>query len=70
MDSALHKTTLIQSNDEMEDIMKIVKSLEDSSLLLKGVGQIIQNEVKEQKGKFLSMLLGTLGAFFWKCISR
>ena len=50
--------------------MKIVKSLEDSSLLLKGVGQIIQNEVKEQKGKFLSMLLGTLGAFFGKCIGR
>ena len=46
----------------MEDIIKIVKSLEDSGLLLKGVTEIVQNEVKEQKGEFLSMLLGTLGA--------
>ena len=46
----------------MEDIIKIVKSLEDSGLLLKGVSEIIQNEKKEQKGGFLSMLLGTLGA--------
>ena len=42
--------------------MKIAKSLEDSGLLLKGVSETIQNEVKEQKGGFLSMLLGTLGA--------
>ena len=55
-------TTLIISNDEMEDIIKIVKSLEDSGLLLKGVTETVQNEVKEQKGGFLSMLLGTLGA--------
>ena len=55
-------TTLIISNDEMEDIIKIVKSLEDSGLLLKGVSETIQNEAKEQKGGFLSMLLGTLGA--------
>ena len=46
----------------MEDIMKIVISLEDSGLLSKGVGETIQNEVKEQKGGFLSILLGTLGA--------
>ena len=46
----------------MEDIIKIVKSLENSGLLLKGVFEIVQNEVKEQKGGFLSMLLGTLGA--------
>ena len=46
----------------MEDIIKIVKSLEDSGLLLKGVTETIQNEAKEQKGGFLSMLLGTLGA--------
>ena len=46
----------------MEDIIKIVKSLEDSSLLLKGVTETVQNEVKEQKGGFLSMQLGTLGA--------
>ena len=46
----------------MEDIIKIIKSLEDSGLLLKGVTETVQNEVKEQKGGFLSMLLGTLGA--------
>ena len=46
----------------MEDIIKIVKSLEDSGLLLKGVTKIVQNEIKEQKGGFFSMLLGTLGA--------
>ena len=46
----------------MKDIIRIVKSLEDSGLLLKGVSETIQNEAKEQKGGFLSMLLGTLGA--------
>ena len=46
----------------MKDLIKIVKSLEDSGLLLKGVTESVQNEVKEQKGGFLSMLLGTLGA--------
>ena len=46
----------------MKDIVKIVKSLEDSSLLLEGVSEIIQNEAKEQRGVFLSMLLGTLCA--------
>ena len=46
----------------MEYIIKIVKFLEDSGLLLKGVSETIQNEAKEQKGGFLSMLLGTLGA--------
>ena len=55
-------TTLIISNDEIHDIIKIVKSLEDSGLLLKGVTETVQNEVKEQKGGFLSMLLDTLGA--------
>ena len=55
-------TTLRVSNDELEDIIKVVESLEDSSLLLKGVIETIQNEAKEQKGEFLSMLLGTLGA--------
>ena len=48
----------------MEDIFKTVKSLEDSGLLLKGVTETVQIEVKEQKGEFLSMLLGTLGASF------
>ena len=47
----------------MEDIMKIVKSLEDSGLLIKGVCEIIQNEAREQKGGwFLPILLGTLEA--------
>ena len=46
----------------MDDLIKIVKSLEDSGLLLKGVTELVQNEVREQKGGFLSMLLGTLGA--------
>ena len=46
----------------MKDIIEIVKSLEDSGLLLKGVSKTIQNEAKEQKAGFLSMLLGTLGA--------
>ena len=55
-------TTLIISNNEMVDIIKIVKYLEDSGLLLKGVTETVQNEVKEQKWGFLSMLLGTLGA--------
>ena len=50
------------SNNEMEDIIKIIKSLEDSGLLLKGVTETVRNEVKEQKGGFLSMLLGALGA--------
>ena len=59
--SASRTTTLTISNDEMEDIIKIVKSLKDSGLLLKGVSQIVQNEAKEQKRGFLSMLLGTLG---------
>ena len=55
-------TTLIISNKEMNDIMKIVQALEDSNILLKGVTKTIKNETKEQKGEFLSMLLGTLGA--------
>ena len=54
-------TTLIISNNEMEDIIEIVKSLEDSGFLLKGVTETVQHEVKEQKGGFLSALLGTLG---------
>ena len=68
-DAKIHKkilgsgtTALIISNDEMEDIMKIVKSLEDSGLLLKRVNETIQNEAKEQKGRFFRMLLGTLVA--------
>ena len=55
-------TTLIISNEEMEDIMKIIKYLEDSVLFLKGVSETVQIEAKEQKDGFLSMLLGTLSA--------
>ena len=55
-------TTLIISNDEMNDIIKIVKSLEDSGVLLKCVSETIKHEVKQQREGFLSMLLGTLGA--------
>ena len=55
-------TTLITSNDEIKDIIKIVKSLEYSGLLIKGVTETVRNEIKEQKRGFLSMLLGTLGA--------
>ena len=68
-DAGIHKkilgsgntTTLIISNAEIHDIIKIVKSLEDSGLSLKGVTKTVQ-KVKEQKGGFRSMLLGTLGA--------
>ena len=55
-------TTLIISNEEMNDIMKFAQALEDSNILLKGVTKTIKNETKEQKGGFLSMILGTLGA--------
>ena len=55
-------TTLIISDEEMNDIIKIVQALEDSNTLLKGLTNTIRNETKEQKGRFLSMLLGTLGA--------
>ena len=59
---SVHNPTLIISNDETGDITKLVKSLVDSGLLLKGVIKTVQNEVKKQKEGFLSMLLGTLGA--------
>ena len=67
-DAVIHKilgsgtTALVISNDEMEDIIKIVKSLKDSGFLLKGVSETVQKEAKEQKGGFVSMLLGTLSA--------
>ena len=68
-DAGIHKkilgsgnTTLIISNEEMNDIMKIVQALEDSDILLKGVTKTIKNETKEQKGGFLSLLLDALGA--------
>ena len=68
-DAGIHKkilrsgnnTTLIISNKDTDDLIKIVKSLEDSGLLLKGITKSCQNEIKEQKGGYLGMLLGTLG---------
>ena len=68
-DAGIHKkilgsgnTTLIISNDEIHDIIKMIKYLEDSGLLIKGNTKTVQNKVKEQKGGFLRMSLGTLGA--------
>ena len=55
-------TSFIISNKEMNDIMKIVQALEDYNILVKGVTKTIKYETKEQKGGFLGMLLGTLGA--------
>ena len=68
-DAAIHKkilgsgfTTLIISNEEMNHVIKIVKSLEESWLLIKGVTETIKNEAKDQRGGFLGMLWDTLGA--------
>ena len=47
---------------KMNDIMKIIKSFEESGLLIKGVSETNKNEAKEQKGGFLGMLLDILGA--------
>ena len=68
-DAVIHKkifgsgfTTLIISNDEMNDIKKIVKFHEESGFLIKGVSETIKNKSKEQNWRFFRMLLGTLGA--------
>ena len=53
---------LIIEEEDMKDIMKIIEALENSGILLKGDSKTIENETKEQRGGFLSMLLGTLGA--------
>ena len=53
---------LIIEQEDMNDIMEIIEALENSGILLKGVSKTIENETKEQRGGFLSMLLGTLGA--------
>ena len=55
-------TTSIMSNEEMNDLMKIVQVLEDSNILRKRVTKTVKNEIKEQKRGLFSMLLGTLGA--------
>ena len=55
----------------MNDVIKIVMSLEESGLLIKSVSEAIKNEAKEQKGTFLGMLLGTLGtSLFRESINR
>ena len=59
---ALRNVTLTISNEIMNDIIEIINSLEESGLLIKGVSEPIKNKVKQQKGGFLSMLLGALGA--------
>ena len=68
-DAGIHKkilgsgnTTLIISNKDIEDLIKIVKSLEDSGLLLEEITESVENEIKEEKREFLSMLPSTLGA--------
>ena len=55
------RTTLIISNEGMNDVMKIVKSVQKFGLFIKGVSETIKNETKEQKGGLVSMFLGTLG---------
>ena len=55
-------TTIIFSNEDLDDMIKIVKALEDSDVLMKGVTETIKNETKKQKCRFLSMLSGTLCA--------
>ena len=53
---------LIIEQEDMNDIMKIIEALENSGILLKGISKTTENETKEQRGGFLSMLFGTLGA--------
>ena len=53
-------TATIYSNEELKDIIKIIKSLEDSGSLIKSITKTVENEVKEQKGVFLDMLTATL----------
>ena len=71
-DAAIHKkmfrsgTTTLISNEEINDIMKIVMSLEECGLFIKGVSVTIKNEAKEQNGRFLGMLVGTLGGSLFR----
>ena len=76
-DAAVHKkmfgsgtTTLIISNEEINDIMKIVQSFEESGLLIKDFSETIKNKAKEEKGGFLIMLLGALDARLLGNLSR
>ena len=69
-DPAIHKkvlgkgnhTTLLISHDDLNDLLKVIKSLENSGILLDGITETVKNEVKEQKGGFLSTLLSVLGS--------
>ena len=64
-------TALIISDEEMVDIMKVDKSLEESGFLIKGISETIKNEAKEQKGGLLLMLLGTLAySLFVSALTR
>ena len=58
----MDQVVIIILNEEIEDIMKIIKPLEKSGILIKGISEAIKNEAKEQKGRFLPMLLRTLAA--------
>ena len=58
----MDQVVIIILNEEIEDIMKIIKPLEKSGILIKGISEAIKNEAKEQKGQFLPMLLRTLAA--------
>ena len=58
----LGTATLISAKEDLNDIMKIIKSLKEFGLLIKGVSKTIKNEVKQQKGRFIKMLLDTFGA--------
>ena len=55
--------TLIISNDDLNNLLEVIKSLKKNVILLDGIAETVKNEVKEQKGGFLSMFLGTLGAY-------
>ena len=67
----MHNNTILTiSNGGMKDVIRIVKSLEDSGLLKEGVSKAIQNEINKQKRGFSSMLLGTLGASLQENISK
>ena len=60
-DLALRVTALIVLNEEMDDIIKRVKSQEATDLLMKGASKIIKNEAKDQKHELFNMLVGILG---------
>ena len=62
IDGSIQKKDFGSYEEDMNNIIKIIEALENSGILLKGVTKTIENETKEQRGGFLSMLLGTLGA--------